>query len=314
MRRTMTAFMIWIAALAAVGQGCSTNPATGKSQLNAVSARREISLGAEAAPGFLKEYGGEVGSVSLLRYVSELGGRLAAVSERPDLPWEFHVVDSEVINAFALPGGKVFVSRGLLSKLDNEAQLAGVLGHEVGHVTAQHIGQQMTQAMIIQGVAVGLGVAGEITDREWLKVLGVGSSVGGTVYLLSFGRDQELEADALGVRYMAKLGYNPVGQLQVMEILAKEASGGSMPEFLSTHPLPTTRIERLKKLIRGNYPNYEDPAAYRYNFEQFKEAVTAELNKLPPAKHSAKSRGTAQSPVGNGWRCCDLHSGPREPS
>lgn len=273
--------------------GCTTNPATGKKQLNVLSPEDEVRLGTEAAPQFLEEYGGELPSEKVNRYVRRIGKRLARRSERPDLPWKFYVVDSKVINAFALPGGKVFISRGLLEKLDNEAQLAGVLGHEVGHVTAKHINDRMTQALGVQLVTMGFGVATRTRDENWLKVLGVGTQVGGTLYLLRFSRDQEIESDELGVRYMSALGYNPVGQLQVMRILHREsakAGQGGGPQWMSTHPLPETRIENLDQLIRDEYPCYDDPARYQMFRDRFQNKALAELEKLPPARHPPKQK------------------------
>lgn len=276
----------------AAATGCSTNPATGRSQFNVISDQREAELGAQSAPIFLKEYGGDVPSTAILQYVSDLGHRLAAVSERPNLPWEFHVLDSETINAFALPGGKVFISRGLLQELDSEAQLAGVLGHEVGHVTAQHIGQQMSRALGFQIGMIALGVAAQQTDEDWLRTLGIGAQAGGALYLLKFGRDQELQADALGVRYMTRLGYNPVAQLQVMQVLQGASSGQARSmEILSTHPLPQTRIDRLEKLIRKKYPDYDDPAAYTFEFDRFNNTVLRELSDLHPPRHRAGQSG-----------------------
>ncbi len=266
--------------------GCSTNPATGQKQLNWLSEDRERSLGAEASPQFVEQYGGDIPSEKIQLYVSNLGHRLAEVSERPDLDWEFHAVDSSVINAFALPGGKIFITRGLMEQLRSEAQLAGVLGHEVGHVTAEHIGQQMTRAMIITGIGIGIGVAGEQSDEDWLKVLGVGTSIGGGLYLLSYGRDQETQSDELGLRYMTRLGYNPIGQVQVMKVLKRASGrGGAAPEFLSTHPYPDTRIKHLNEVIRERYPDYDDPQRYRIYRDRYRRNVLNVLEKLPPAKH-----------------------------
>lgn len=277
--------------LAVLLMGCSTNPATGEKQLNWVSADREKALGAEAAPQFVQQYGGDIPSPAIQQYVSDLGHKLAAVSERPDLDWEFHAVDSSVINAFALPGGKVFITRGLMQDLNNEAQLAGVLGHEVGHVTAQHIGQQMTRAMIITGLGVGVGVAGQQTDNDWLKVLGVGTSVGGGLYMLSYGRDQETQSDELGVRYMTKLGYNPIGQIQVMKVLKRASGGGGGGmEILSTHPLPDSRIKHLNSFIKKQYPDYDDPQKYRINRDRYQRTVLDVLKKLPPARHDGSAQ------------------------
>ncbi len=294
MRKTPWIVVTLLGSLLLTG-GCSTNMATGQRQLNMIGTSQEVAMGSEAAPQFTKSYGGAVPSDSIRSYVNELGMKLAKVSERPDLPWEFTIVDSSVLNAFALPGGKVFISRGLAVKLTSEAQLAGVLGHEVGHVTAQHIGQQMTQALIIQGLGIGLAVAGEQTDNDLLKVLGVGTTVGGGVYMLKFGRDQESQADMLGVRYMTKLGYNPTAQLQVMNVLAQASKGPRPPEFLSTHPLPQTRIRRLEKLIKEKYPDYNNLEKYPFYHQRYEQRMLRELARLPKAKHTGEQSQKPQA-------------------
>lgn len=267
---------------------CTTNPATGKSSFTMGMTRdQEIALGVNAEPQFVKDYGGEIPSTTVNSFVSNLGHQLAAVSERPTLPWEFHAVDSDVINAFALPGGKIFVTRGLLSKLTNEAQLAGVLGHEIGHVTALHVNQQIARDTALKAALAGVDMAASTLDSQWLSVLGTGGQLGGGVYLLKFGRDDESQADELGVRYMTKLGYNPMGQIQVMQIL-KAASGGNggTPEFLSTHPFPDTRIKQLKKLLEQKYP---DQSQYKFDEASYKRNVLDQLAKLPPAKQVPKA-------------------------
>lgn len=270
--------------------GCHTNDATGRNQLRFLSWNDEVRLGAEAAPEFLEQGGGELPDAQILGYVRDLGGRLAAESEMPDIEWEFHVLDSQVINAFALPGGKVFMSRGLMQKMTNEAQLAGVLGHEIGHVTARHGNERMSQAMVAQGLLLAVGVAGAVSDEEWMQVLGVGTAVGGQLFLLKYSRSNESEADALGVRYMARLGYNPVGQIQVMEILRAASGGGGGPEWLSTHPAPDTRIKDLEQLIAKNYPAYNaDPPSYVFREAEFKKNILAPLSQLPPAKHGSSA-------------------------
>jgi predicted Zn-dependent protease len=280
-------------ALSLAFAGCPTNPATGKRNFNFIGQGQEIQLGNQAQPEFLASYGGEVPSPEVQAYVSDLGRRLAAVSERPSLPWEFHLVDSAVLNAFALPGGKIFVTRALVQKMSNEAQLAGVLGHEIGHVTAQHIGQQMSQATVVQGVIAGLGVASQ--NNQYLQALGLGVQAGGSLYLLKFGRDQESQADELGVRYMTRLGYNPKAQVQVMQILKAAAGGGEGVEMLSTHPLPDTRIDDLNKLIAKNYPDADAPGKYQYKAEEFKAGVLDKLAKLPPPKHTGQEAAVPAS-------------------
>ena len=294
MHRLLLTFFVAVSFLVTL-PACSTNPATGKTQFNLISDAQELRLGSEASPKFLSSNGGELPSTEIVNYVRAIGSQLASVSERPDLPWEFHVIDSAQINAFALPGGKVFFSRGLLEKMDNEAQLAGVLGHEVGHVTAQHIGQQMSQRILVAGLATAAGVAGAVSDNDYLKVLGVGAGIGGGIYLLKFGRDQESESDMLGMRYMTKVGYNPVGMLQVMNILkAASGGGGRQPEWLSTHPSSDTRINRVNALIQEKYPDYNDNKKYTFNHLRFKEIVPPNLKKLPKAKHGRKKAGLDQ--------------------
>ena len=271
-----------------ISLGCSTNPATGKRHLNFIGQSREINLGNQAAPQFLANYGGPIDSQTVQYYVNQLGHRLADVSERPELPWEFHVVNSNQINAFALPGGKVFITRGLIEKLDNEAQLAGVLGHEIGHVTAQHIGQQMSRGMISKGLATVLGVVAESSDKDWLRMLGMGTEIGSTIYLLKFGRDQETEADTLGIRYMTRLGYNPQGQIQVMRILAQASDHQNRsPEFLATHPLPQTRIDQLEKHIRQHYPDLDHTTTYQFYPDRFHTHVLDEIKRLPLPQHGS---------------------------
>ena len=295
-RHVLTAAALAVSMLLPLA-GCVTNPATGDQSLNLLSEEQEIQIGTDAEPQFIQENGGLIPDEGIRRYVEDLGQRLAAVSERPDLPWSFNVLDSPVINAFALPGGKVFISRGLMSQMTNEAQLAGVLGHEVGHVTAQHVNARMSQQMLVQLGAVAFGVAGEATDNDVLRVLGVGTSVGGGVYLLKFGRDQETQSDELGVRYMAKLGYNPWAQVQVMQILDRAQGDGGGPEFFASHPLPKTRIDDLEHHISKHYGNaarpgrdterYGENDQYRLGTESFEKNILQPLRELPAPKGRA---------------------------
>ncbi|MGB0766246.1 MAG: M48 family metalloprotease, partial [Phycisphaeraceae bacterium] len=151
--------------------GCSTNQTTGRSQFTVLSWEEEKKIGADAAPGFIEQSGGVLPDQAIVAYVEAIGMKLAAEAEAIDsevraqnLEWEFYVLDSQVINAFALPGGKVFISRGLMAKMNNEAQLAGVLGHEVGHVTARHGNERMGKAMIAQGLIIAAGIGGAISE------------------------------------------------------------------------------------------------------------------------------------------------------
>ena len=279
--RTVTPSILTLAAAMVLG-GCKFNEATGERQWNLLSTEQEIALGAEAEPQFIAQNGGVIPAPEVRQYVSNLGRQLAATSEQPELPWEFHVLNTDVINAFALPGGKVFITRGLLSRMNNEAQLAGVLGHEIGHVTAEHTDQRMAYARGVQIAAAGLGVAAQATDQDWLRVLGLGTQIGGTGFGLKFSRDDETQADELGVRYMAQAGYNPKGQVQVMEILKAASGGGGGPEFLATHPLPETRIKRLNKHIKDEF-DLGRGDGYTFGERSFEQNVLQPLRQLPPA-------------------------------
>lgn len=273
---------------------CSTNPTTGRRQFDALSREQEISLGSQAMPELIEEYGGAVRDPQLQSYVTNIGRQLAAVTEAdyPTLPWEFTLLDSDVINAFALPGGKVFVSRGLAAKMTNEAQLAGVLGHEVGHVTARHINDAVARQT---GLSIGAGLLGVLAgaaagsnakDREEIAAgVGTAVSIGGGVVLLRYGREQEYEADSLGMRYMTKIGYNPIGQMQVMQILAREAGGGGQPEWLATHPFPENRVTRIQGMLAGEYKYTQNNPQYQTHEQRFRDTFLRRVAQLDPPAH-----------------------------
>jgi predicted Zn-dependent protease len=226
--------------------GCSVNPATGKQQLNFFSEEEEIQMGQEADQE-VRDSIGLYDSPQLQAYVESLGQKLAAQSERPNLPWHFAVVDDAAVNAFALPGGYVYVTRGLLTHLGSEAELTGVLGHEIGHVTARHGANQMSKQLLM---AVGLGVAvlanPKLEGWAGLAELGLG------VLFLKYSRDDERQADDLGLRYMARSGHDPRQMPEVFSVLAeveKVEGAGRLPNWLSTHPDPGARRERMEQEV-----------------------------------------------------------------
>jgi predicted Zn-dependent protease len=273
---TKLAFGLVAVLIMQFGGGCATNAATGRSQLNLLDTETEIQMGLDAKPQVIAEYGGEYPDPDLQAYVSSIGFRLAEVTEGPgpEFPWSFTVLNSEVINAFALPGGQVFITRGLLQLMDNEAQLAGVLGHEVGHAVAEHGDERISQQLIFMGILTGVAIASSESDDELVQQgvpLLVG--VGGQGFLLKYSRSHEHEADKLGVRYMVRCGYDPMGQVQVMEILADAAGGERSPEFLSTHPHPENRIERLRTMIREQYPGTQNNPDFGLYAERFRKNV-----------------------------------------
>lgn len=279
--------------------GCSTNPATGKSSFMLQTWQWEQGLAASAGPEFTAEYGGETPDAAAQAYVDELGERLSRVAleqayaEVPELEWSYTLLDSAVLNAFALPGGKVYISRGLAEKLENEAQFAGVLGHEVGHVMARHgnqrISKQLGMNLILTGLAVGVGTADEGSKFSQYGQYAIPAlTMGGNVVMLSYGRDEELEADALGIQYMVANGYDPVGQRQVMEILGREAGGARPPEWLSTHPASETRIARISEMLRGEYAYTQNNPDYGLFPAAYKKRMLDRLANLPaPSQASA---------------------------
>lgn len=234
------------AGLASGPLGCARNPVTGKSELSLVSESQEIQMGQQGAKeveqsiGFYKD-------AAVNAYVADLGKRMAAKSERPDLPWEFHVVDDAAVNAFAIPGGFIYVTRGLMSSINNEAELAGVIGHEIAHVTHRHSVQQMSKAQLAQ---LGLGI-GSILSSDIAK-FGQVAGAGLGLLFLKYGRDAENQADQSGFRYALGQNYDVREMPNVFVTLARisEASGaGRLPEWLATHPDPGNRIEHIEKMI-----------------------------------------------------------------
>lgn len=232
---------------------CSANPATGKRQLNLYSEAQEIALGREADAEIVAQLG-LVDDPALQAWVNGIGQRLAARSERPGLPWSFKVVDDPVVNAFALPGGFIYVTRGILGHLKSEAELAAVLGHEIGHVTAQHGVNQMSKAQLATG---GL-VVGAILAPEAGQAVGQLAQAGLGVLFLKYGRDDERQADDLGLRYMVNTGFETREMPSVFDLLRRvgqREGAGRIPNWLASHPDPEQRRQRSERLIaERNYP------------------------------------------------------------
>ncbi|MFT3685594.1 MAG: M48 family metalloprotease [Phycisphaerales bacterium] len=281
-----------LAALAGT-TGCETNAATGRSQFSALSRQQEIEMGTSAMPSMISENGGKVNSAAATTYVTNLGKSLAAQTEadNPSLPWEFTLLDTPEVNAFAMPGGKVYVARGLAEKLTNEAELAGVIGHEIGHVTAHHISQQIAKQTGVEvGAAIlGVAVAAAAGEKHQTEAAAAGTAitVGGQLVTLKFSRDQEAEADHLGLRYMTKLHYNPQAMDQVMAVLQAEMGAGRTPELLSTHPDPANRRKNIAKELATTYKSTQNNPQYVLKEQEYRNGLLNILKSLPASKKTA---------------------------
>jgi predicted Zn-dependent protease len=242
-------FRALLAALVSLGMvaACVTNPATGRRQLILIGEERAIELGAQADPEIRAEYG-VYGDEPLAGWFEGVSSKLAEVSERSHLPYRFAILDSPIVNAFALPGGPVYATRGLLAHANSEAEVAAVMGHEIGHVNARHGVEKLSQQQLLGGV---LGAASLVVGERWSGLVDA-AGLGAQALLLQYSRDAEREADELGIRYMTRAGYDPRGMPRFMSILDRLSAraDGALPTWLSTHPDPGERAETTREMAR----------------------------------------------------------------
>jgi predicted Zn-dependent protease len=225
---------------------CATNPVTGKKEFMLLSKEQEVQMGISYDPQVVASYG-LYEDDKIQQFITTQGRLMARISHRPDLPYEFKVLDSPVVNAFAVPGGFVYFTRGIMAHFNNEAEFAGVLGHEIGHVTARHSARQYSRQMLGQ---VGL-IAGIIVSPKFAEFADVASQGLGLLFL-KYGRDAETESDRLGVEYSTKIGYDAREMADFFQMLKRltDQSGGRLPTFMSTHPDPANRYENTKALAQ----------------------------------------------------------------
>jgi predicted Zn-dependent protease len=250
--RLLIAAVIAIGALLTYFGSSSLNPLTGEKQRVAMSPAQEIALGLKSAPELAAQMGGLSQNAQARGLVQRLGAKLVreSLAAKSEYRYAFYVLaDRRTINAFALPGGPVFITEGLLSLLKSEAEVAAVLGHEIGHVIARHSSERLAKEQLTRGLIGALVVGtGDYTSAQ------IGQLVGGMINM-RYGREDELESDALGIRIMAEAGYDPRAMIRVMEVLAKASGGSRQPEFFSTHPAPENRAARIKEAIAKQFPS-----------------------------------------------------------
>ncbi|MBF9255135.1 M48 family metalloprotease [Pontibacter sp. 172403-2] len=238
-------FNLFLISVFLLFNSCATNPVTGGRDFILVSEEQEIAMGREADPQIVAQFG-LYEDPELQKFIQEKGQQMAAISHRPNIKYEFKILDSPVINAFAVPGGYVYFTRGIMAYFNNEAQFAGVLGHEIGHIAARHSAQQQSKAVLAQ---VGL-IAGMVISPEFAQFADAASQ-GVSLLFLKFGRDDERESDLLGVEYSTKIGYDATEMADFFLTLQRqqEQSGAApIPDFLSTHPNPGDRYVRVHEL------------------------------------------------------------------
>lgn len=243
--------------------GCSVNPATGRRQLSFVGEQREIALG-QSNDKAIRVQMGLYEDEEMQAWIQQLGESVAARSERPELPWTFRVVDDPAINAFALPGGYIYMTRGILAHFGSRAEVVSVLGHEIGHVTGRHSVEQMSKAQLTN---VAFGAAMVLSPE--LRGLGNMAQQGLGLMFLKFSRDHEREADDLGLRYMVRSGHRPGEMPKVFDTLERAASsksGQRLPDWLSTHPAPPERAQRMRSKIAALAPGEREGQVGRESF------------------------------------------------
>ncbi|MDI6794018.1 MAG: M48 family metalloprotease [bacterium] len=275
-RYRLTWLLLLLAFLQAVG--CAVNPVTGKKELLLMSESQEIAVGKQYYPIYTQASNGLFQDDGLQEYVNKTGKRLAQLSDRPNLDYEFNVVNSSEVNAYALPGGKISITRGLLSRMENEDQMAAVLAHEITHVAARHSAQAYTKS-IAANLVLSLGQyyleAKNVKYREYYATAG---ALAANLVFLKYSRDNEREADEYGMEYMIKAGYNPAGMVQTMEILqglSKKEPSKLETMFLS-HPPSSERVVAAKKRISSQQKGLP------FKQEEFKNK-TAYMNSLAKA-------------------------------
>jgi Putative Zn-dependent protease, contains TPR repeats len=267
----------FLVCLMAVMTACAVNPVTGKKELSLMSAEQEVAQGEKLYGDYQQQQGGRyVVDPELTLYVNSVGQKLAKVSDRPDLPYEFVVLNNSVPNAWALPGGKIAINRGLLTILEDESQLAAVLGHEIVHAAARHSARQMTRATLLNVGLMAAGVAAQSTDYgDWIMA---GAGVGASAYQAHYGRDQELEADKFGVQYMVKAGYDARGAVELQEAFVKLSEGqqsGFMENLFASHPPSQERVERNRELAASHSGGARNKSAYQAAIRQLARDAAA---------------------------------------
>jgi len=294
--------------------GCATSPVTGERILVGMSEAEERQVDQQVAPHQFSQDMGAVQDSAANQYVAGLGHRMDDLTQRPTMPYSYRVLNANYINAYTFPGGAMGVTRGIVVDLQSEAELAALLGHEMGHVNARHAAQRQGQAMLAQAAVVGLAVAASTVDPAWGDLAALGGQVGASALLASYSRDNEREADALGQDYMVRAGYPASGMTQLHGLLVREAKEAPalVETMFSTHPMSNERLATAQKMAETKYAASLKASPQR---ERYMDS-TAGLRRLKPAIDACKNGEVAmarkQLPQAQGHFETALAAAPRD--
>ena len=261
---------LWCLSMSTAGlmAGCAANPVTGKKQLMLVSREQEIQIDRQYSPmQFSSDYG-TAQDMKLNAYVNSVGQAMTPKTHRPDMPYSFQVVNATYVNAYAFPGGTIACTRGIMLALENEAELAALLGHELGHVNARHSAEQMSKNMVTQTVVGGLTVLAGTQGAAAAQIASQLGSMGAGALLASYSRDNEREADSLGMRYMVGSGYGPQGMVGLMDVLRSMSKHkpSSIDLMFATHPMSDERYQTAVDTVGKKYADARDLPLYRERY------------------------------------------------
>lgn len=277
---------LWLMSATGVGlstgimHGCATDPVTGESVLVGMSEAQEVNVDRQQSPHQFSADYGPVQADGVNNYLNGVGKELAGVSHRPDMPYSFRAVNANHVNAYAFPGGSIGVTRGMLVETENEAELAGLLGHEVGHVTARHAAEQAGKTMVAQAAVAGGAVYAGTRDPTLGNVVAGLGSLGAGALLAHYSRNNERESDALGMEYMTRAGHNPDGMTGLMDVLRSKNKNrpSAMALMFSTHPPSEERYQTAQRRAAERYARYRDAPLNRERFMD----QTAPIHRIKP--------------------------------
>jgi predicted Zn-dependent protease len=261
---------LWLTSISAAGlmSGCATNPVTGKQQLMLLSEDQEIQIDKKNSPHQFSADYGKVQDKALNNYINNTGKKMAAHTHRANMPYSFRAVNATYVNAYAFPGGSIAVTRGILLSLDNEAELAALLGHELGHVNARHTAQQMSKGVLTQAVVGGISVLAGTQGGMYGQLASQLGTISAGALLASYSRDNEREADALGMRYMVRTGYGSQGFIGLMDLL--QSLGKHKPNAIelmfATHPMSEERYKTAVNTANTKYKSAQKQPLYRERY------------------------------------------------